>query len=48
MEKNDNLDEDVMSDIKSSKNESSLEDIETEENISFGNNSIPSIDLSVS
>jgi len=38
----------VKSDLKSNKNESSLEDIETDENISCGNDSLPSTDLSVS
>lgn len=49
--KSDNTDEDVKdikSDIKNNKNESSLEDIETDENVSCGNDSLPSTDLSVS
>jgi len=45
---NDNSDKDVKSDIISVKNESSLEDIETDENVSCGNDSLPSTDLSVS
>lgn len=47
-EQNDNTDDDVKSDLKSNKNESSLEDIETDENVSCGNDSLPSTDLSVS
>lgn len=43
---NDNTDEDVKSDLKSNKNESSLEDIETDENVSCGNDSLASTDLS--
>lgn len=45
---NDNFDKDVKSDLISNKNESSLEDVETDENISCGNDSLPSTDLSVS
>lgn len=47
-DQNDNTDEDVKSDLKSNKNdhESSLEDIETDENVSCGD-SLPSTDLSV-
>lgn len=48
IDKNDNSDNDVKSELKSNKNESSLEDIETEENVSYGNDSLPSTDLSVS
>lgn len=47
-EENDNTDDDVKSDLKSNKNESSLEDIETDENVSCGNDSLLSSDLSVS
>lgn len=50
-EQNDCTDEDVhsvKSDLKCNKTESSLEDIETDENISCGNDSLPSTDLSVS
>jgi len=47
-DRNENTDEDINSDIKSNKNESSLEDIETDENLSCGNDSLPSTDLSVS
>ncbi|KAF0773005.1 FGFR1 oncogene partner-like [Aphis craccivora] len=43
---NENTDEDIKSDLKSNKNESSLEDIETDENLSCGNDSLPSTDLS--
>lgn len=45
-DRNENTDEDINSDIKSNKNESSLEDIETDENLSCGNDSLPSTDLS--
>jgi len=48
IELNENTDEDIKSDLKSNKNESSLEDIETDENLSCGNDSLPSTDLSVS
>lgn len=48
VEENDNTDDDIKSDIKSNKNESSLEDIETDENVSFGNDSLPSTDSFVS
>lgn len=48
IEQNDNTDEDIKSDLKSNKNDSSLEDIETDENVSCGNDSLPSTDLSVS
>lgn len=45
---NENTDDDIESDLKSNKNDSSLEDIETDENLSCGNDSLPSTDLSVS
>jgi len=48
IDQNENTDEDIKSDLKSNKNESSLEDIETDENLSCGNDSLPSTDLSVS
>lgn len=48
IDQNENTDEDIKSDLKSNKNESSLEDIETDENVSCGNDSLPSTDLSVS
>lgn len=48
IDQNDNTDEDVKSDLKSNKNESSLEDVETDENVSCGNDSLASTDLSVS
>ncbi|KAL5236057.1 hypothetical protein ACI65C_003467 [Semiaphis heraclei] len=46
IDQNENTDEDIKSDLKSNKNESSLEDIETDENVSCGNDSLPSTDLS--
>ncbi|XP_022170813.1 FGFR1 oncogene partner-like [Myzus persicae] len=46
IDQNENSDEDIKSDLKSIKNESSLEDIETDENVSCGNDSLLSTDLS--
>lgn len=46
IDQDENTDEDIKSDLKSNKNESSLEDIETDENLSCGNDSLPSTDVS--
>lgn len=48
IEQSDNIDEDINSDLKSNKNDTSLQEVETEENISCGTDSIQSLDLSVS